>query len=135
MKIYTLGVAMAALLAACLAQTNDAEARGRRGGGGGATSSESCLPGVLKTRLSQIRSRFGGIKVVSTHRPGARINGSGKPSYHGSCRAVDFVPPSGKYKAVVLWLYANHEGGVGTYSCMNHIHIDNGPNYRFSKCR
>lgn len=139
-KVTSWGAAAAALLAASVVAAADAEAyhekRGRRGGGGGgATTSESCLPGVLKTRLSQIRSRFGSIRVVSTHRPGARINGSGKPSYHGSCRAVDFVPPSGKYKAVTLWLYANHEGGVGTYSCMNHIHIDNGPNYRFSKCR
>jgi uncharacterized protein YcbK (DUF882 family) len=100
-----------------------------------ASTSESCLPGVLKQRLSQIRSRFGSIKVVSTFRKGATIRGSGKRSYHASCRAVDFVPPSGKYSAVVRWLYANHEGSVGTYTCMNHIHIDNGPNYRWSKCR
>lgn len=98
-------------------------------------ASEGCLPSVLKTRLSQIRSKFGSISVVSAHRPGARIRGTGKPSYHGSCRAVDFVPPSGKYNLVVRWLYANHEGGVGTYTCMNHIHIDNGPYIRFSKCR
>ena len=100
-----------------------------------ASASEGCLPGVLKQRLSQIRSRFGSISVVSTHRPGARIRGSGKASYHSSCRAVDFVPPRGKYGDVTRWLYANHEGGVGTYTCMNHIHIDNGPNVRWSKCR
>ncbi len=97
--------------------------------------SESCLPGVLKQRLAQIRKRFGSISVVSAHRPGAKIRGSGKASYHGSCRAVDFVPPGGKYGEVTRWLYANHEGGVGTYTCMNHIHIDNGPNVRWSKCR
>ena len=101
----------------------------------GATTSESCLPSSLKSRLAEVRRTFGGIQVVSTHRPGARINGSGKPSYHSSCRAVDFVPPSGKYSKVTRWLYANHEGGVGTYTCMNHIHIDNGPNVRWSKCR
>ena len=98
-------------------------------------ANEGCLPSVLKTRLAQIRKTFGKINVVSTHRPGARIRGSGKPSYHGSCRAVDFVPPSGKYNKVVRWLYANHEGGVGTYTCMSHIHIDNGPYVRWSKCR
>ncbi|NOU08162.1 MAG: DUF882 domain-containing protein [Hyphomicrobiaceae bacterium] len=123
----------------CLALTvvTPAEARSKRSSHnhGGATTSESCLPGVLKQRLSEVRNRFGKITVVSTHRPGARINGSGKPSYHGSCRAVDFVPPSGKYSAVTKFLYATHEGGVGTYTCMNHIHIDNGPNYRWSKCR
>jgi uncharacterized protein YcbK (DUF882 family) len=100
-----------------------------------AAVSTGCLPSVLKSRLSSIRSMFGPVTVVSAHRPGARIRGSGKPSYHGSCRAVDFVPPSGKYDRVVRWLYANHEGGVGTYTCMNHIHIDNGPSVRFSKCR
>lgn len=105
------------------------------GGGGYASAGTSCLPTVLKTRLAQIQSRFGAIQIVSAHRPGARINGSGSSSYHASCRAVDFVPPSGKYGEVVRWLYANHEGGVGSYTCMNHIHIDNGPYVRFSKCR
>lgn len=134
MRIPMLSVAVCAFFAAVLvAGPDDANARVRRGGG--ATTGEGCLPGVLKSRLAQVRKRFGSINVVSTHRPGARINGSGKPSYHGSCRAVDFVPPSGKYKAVTVWLYANHEGGVGTYTCMNHIHLDNGPNVRWSKCR
>lgn len=95
----------------------------------------SCLPPSLQNRLSQIRSRFGQVKVISTFRKGARIRGSGKRSYHASCRAVDFIPPPGRYRAVTNWLYANHDGGVGTYTCMNHIHIDNGPNYRWSKCR
>jgi uncharacterized protein YcbK (DUF882 family) len=128
MRITSFAGAMALGLCAVVAAPNASEARG-------ASTSESCLPGVIKQRLSQIRKRYGSISVVSTHRPGARINGSGKASYHGSCRAVDFVPPRGKYRAVTLWLYANHEGGVGTYTCMNHIHIDNGPNYRWSKCR
>lgn len=138
MRVHTSGVAAAALLAAVVALTPDSADAARRrggGGGGGATTSEGCLPGVLKTRLAQVRKRYGHINVVSTHRPGARINGSGKPSYHGSCRAVDFVPPRGMYREVTRWLYANHEGGVGTYTCMNHIHIDNGPNVRWSKCR
>jgi uncharacterized protein YcbK (DUF882 family) len=100
-----------------------------------ATTSESCLPGVIKARLAQVRKNFGSIQVVSTHRPGAKIRGSGNTSYHASCRAADFVPPDGKYRKVTKWLYANHEGGVGTYTCMNHIHIDNGPNVRWSKCR
>jgi hypothetical protein len=100
-----------------------------------AASSEGCLPGVLKQRLSQIRAKFGAISVVSTHRSGAKIRGSGKTSYHANCRAADFVPPKGKYGEVTRWLYANHEGGVGTYTCLNHIHIDNGPSVRWSKCR
>jgi hypothetical protein len=100
-----------------------------------AAPGSGCLPGVLKQRLAQIRKKFGQVKIVSTFRRGARIRGSGKPSFHASCRAVDFHPPRGKYAAVARWLKANHGGGVGTYSCrMNHIHIDNGPRVRFHKC-
>ncbi len=121
---------IAALLVAGHGLTlSPAEARG------GATTSKSCLPGVIRSRLAQVRKNFGSIQVVSTHRPGATIRGSGNRSYHASCRAADFVPPKGKYATVTRWLYANHEGGVGTYTCMNHIHIDNGPNVRWSKCR
>ncbi|MBS0241924.1 MAG: peptidase M15 [Proteobacteria bacterium] len=94
-----------------------------------------CLPGILKTRLAQIASKFGSVQVISTFRAGARIGG-GKPSFHASCRAVDFNPPPGKYSQVVAWLHANHSGGVGTYSCgMHHIHIDNGPRVHFHHCQ
>ncbi|KUO62807.1 MAG: hypothetical protein APF80_03770 [Alphaproteobacteria bacterium BRH_c36] len=95
----------------------------------------SCLPSAVKAKLAQIRAKFGSISIVSAHRPGARIAGSGKRSYHASCRAVDFHAPRGKHSQVVAWLKANHSGGVGTYSCgMNHIHIDNGPRVRFHHC-
>lgn len=100
-----------------------------------ASTSTGCLPGALKRKLSQIRSKFGPVRVISTHRPGARIAGSGKRSLHSACRAVDFHPPRGQYRAVVAWLKANHGGGVGTYSCgMHHIHMDNGPRVRFHHC-
>lgn len=102
----------------------------RRSSGG-----SSCLPGVLKKRLAQIRARFGRVRLISTYRRGARIAGSGRRSFHASCRAVDFHAPRGKYRAVVAWLKRNHFGGVGTYSCgMHHIHIDNGPRVRFHHC-
>jgi uncharacterized protein YcbK (DUF882 family) len=95
-----------------------------------------CMPSQLRSALSQIRSKFGPIRVISTHRPGARIRGSGRRSYHASCRAVDFHPPRGKYGAVLAWLKRNHRGGIGTYSCnMHHIHIDTGPRVRWHKCR
>ena len=98
-------------------------------------ASQSCLPGVLRARLSQIRKKFGPVRVISTFRKGARVRGTGRPSLHASCRAVDFHPPRGKYQAVANWLKANHGGGVGTYSCrMRHIHIDSGPRVRFHKC-
>ena len=123
-----LSIMLAVFLASSLGGSGSAHARG------GAHASTSCLPSILKTRLNQVRAKFGPITVVSTYRPGARINGSGKPSYHASCRAADFIP-SRNYREIVNWLYANHEGGVGTYSCgMNHIHIDNGPSVRFHHC-
>ena len=130
MNFRPMGAAIAAAIAfaAAAVPVTGAQARGE-------TTSESCLPGVLKTRLAQVRKAFGPVNVVSTHRPGAKIAGTRSTSYHANCRAVDFVPPSGKYKQVTRWLYANHDGGVGTYTCMNHIHIDNGPSVRWSKCR
>ena len=101
---------------------------------GASAASASCLPSDLRNKLSQIESRFGSVKVVSTHRAGARMP-DGRVSYHASCRAVDFNPPAGKYDAVVAWLHANHSGGVGTYGCgMHHIHIDNGPKIHFHTC-
>jgi hypothetical protein len=94
-----------------------------------------CLPGSLKNTLSTLRAKFGPISIVSTHRPGARIAGTRKRSLHASCRAVDFHPPRGKYQAVLSYLLANHNGGVGTYGCaMHHIHIDNGPRVRYNHC-
>ena len=100
-----------------------------------AEAGTSCLPGILKKRLAQIRKTFGSVHVVSTYRAGARMP-NGNSSFHASCRAVDFNPPSGKYNKVANWLKSNHEGGVGTYSCgMHHIHIDNGPRIRFHHCQ
>lgn len=95
-----------------------------------------CLPGSVKSILNQIESRFGRVQVISSFRKGARIAGSGRRSYHASCRAVDFHPPKGKYAAVVAYLKRNFKGGIGTYRCrMRHIHIDNGPKVRWSKCQ
>lgn len=100
-----------------------------------AGSGTSCLPGALKSRLAEIRKKFGPVQVLSTYRAGARMP-NGRTSFHASCRAVDFNPPRGQYSKVASWLKANHGGGVGTYSCgMHHIHIDNGPRVRFHHCQ
>lgn len=124
----------AALLVGCVAAVASPAFAARhsdRGEGGGA----NCIPAELRRTLNEVSRRFGHVEVISDHRPGATISGSGRPSYHASCRAVDFNPPAGKYQQVANWLKANHSGGVGTYSCgMHHIHIDNGPNVRFHKC-
>lgn len=96
---------------------------------------QSCVPAALKRTLNEIEDRFGPVQVISTHRPGAKIAGSGKRSKHADCQAVDFNPPRGKYAAVAAYLKANHAGGVGTYGCgMSHIHIDVGGKARWHKC-
>lgn len=98
-------------------------------------AANNCLPRELKSRLAQVSQKFGKVQIVSTYRAGARMP-NGRTSFHASCRAVDFNPPRGKYKQVASWLKSNHKGGVGTYSCgMHHIHIDNGPAYRFHHCQ
>ncbi len=98
-------------------------------------ASGSCLPRELKSKLAQVNQKFGRVEIVSTYRGGARMP-NGRSSFHASCRAVDFKPPPGRYSQVASWLKANHDGGVGTYSCgMHHIHIDNGPRIRFHHCQ
>ncbi len=100
-----------------------------------ASTSGGCLPASIKATLANIRAKFGPVSIVSTFRRGARIAGSGRPSLHASCRAVDFHPPKGKYSAVLAYLQKTHSGGLGTYSCgMHHLHIDNGPKVRFHHC-
>jgi uncharacterized protein YcbK (DUF882 family) len=91
----------------------------------GATTSTKCLPGSLKARLAEVQRKFGSVRVVSTHRPGARIRGTGRASLHASCRAVDFVPPRGKYKAVANYLKRVNSGYTLTYAS-GHIHMDTG---------
>ncbi len=90
----------------------------------------SCLPDRLKKRMAQIEDRWGQVEIISTHRPGARVRGTGSPSRHANCQAVDFRPRSDTYQAVARWLREEHGGGVGTYSS-GHIHIDTGPQYRW----
>lgn len=93
-------------------------------------ASTGCLPGTLKSRLNQVRSKFGPVTVISTYRKNARIRGTGRRSKHASCKAVDFKVRNkwGAYK----WLTRNHNGGVGIYSgkC-SHIHIDVGGRARW----
>lgn len=95
----------------------------------------SCLPASVKEALIHIENRWGPVRITSTHRPGARVAGTGGRSFHADCRAVDFNVPPEKYKAAAAWLRANFKGGIGTYSCQkHHIHIDDGPPRRWHIC-
>ena len=69
------------------------------------------------------------VEIVSTCRAGAKIAGTNYPSRHASGQAIDFRVP-GRKAEVVRWLIAHHHnGGVMTYSDMDHIHVDIGPHF------
>jgi len=93
-----------------------------------------CMPASTRSMLDKVSSMYGAVTVISAHRPGAVIAGTRRPSYHASCRAVDFNPARGTYGAVMQYLRNNWVGGLGSYSGhFHHIHIDTGPNVRFHK--
>jgi hypothetical protein len=87
---------------------------------------EACLPSDIRAQLS--RMSHCGIKIGSTFRRNAVIAGTGRRSYHASCRAVDF---HARDRGCAMRALAGWKGGVITYSGgHNHIHIDNGPRLR-----
>jgi uncharacterized protein YcbK (DUF882 family) len=96
-------------------------------GRGAPSTSRACLPAALKNMLASIETRYGRVRVISTHRPGARIAGTRYASLHATCRAVDFHPAPGSYRQVLAYARANWKGGIGTYSGKSHhIHLDVG---------
>lgn len=115
-----------------IAQTPAAEAKRYKGDLSGRAmtasgTSRSCLTSQARALLNRIEARFGGVQIVSTCRPGARIARSGRPSRHASGNAIDFNAPRGRKSEVVRWLAANHRsGGTMTYRGMSHIHVDVG---------
>ena len=107
-------------------QVRGRQVRGRSAG----SVNASCLPPAIKGALADVQRRFGPATIISAHRNGARIRGSGRASLHATCQAVDFRPAPGTYAAVASHLRRNWQGGLGTYSS-GHIHIDTGANYRW----
>ena len=47
----------------------------------GASTGTNCLPGSLKARLAEVQRKFGPVKGVSTHRPGAKSGELVGPHY------------------------------------------------------
>lgn len=96
------------------------------------TTSRACLPGSITAKLNSLEARYGRFKIIATKASRPRI--ATGPSYHESCRAVDFTVPRGKYGAVSADLRATWGGGLITYSgCLHHIHLDAGPKIRAHK--
>jgi len=126
-SIVVLSVVLAALLPGA------ADARGyhhsTRHRASVSQSSITCLTWEARALLNRIRAHFNHVEIVSTCRPGARIAGTNNPSRHASGQAIDFRVP-GRKGEVVRWLIAHHHnGGVMTYSDMDHIHVDIGPHF------
>lgn len=85
-----------------------------------------CVPFSLRSVLSEVEQKFGPVTLLSTYRPHAVVAGTGHPSLHRECRAVDFRV-SGRRRPVIAFLRNDPRVlGLGIYRD-GHIHIDNGP--------
>ncbi len=93
------------------------------------SANTACLPYQIKAALEKANQACG-ITVISTHRPGARIAGTGHQSMHATCRAADFTtrnPPC------VIQALADWRGKLSTdYHRVRHFHIDDGSYARFA---
>lgn len=87
-----------------------------------------CVPGQLKSVISQVSKKFGRVTINSTHRSRGynRKVGGKRRSYHLRCQAVDFRV-SGNTRGLTRWL-ARHPkvGGFKRYRS-GFYHIDTGP--------
>lgn len=98
--------------------------RGTLQGYGKASASRSCLTADTRAVLAGLERRYGPVKVISTCRPGAVIEGTNRPSEHRYGKAVDFMPNRNR-AAQIAWLRSNAKGAVITYAS-GHIHFDTG---------
>lgn len=88
-----------------------------------------CTPAPLRSFAAQW-----GLTIISAHRAGARVRGSGRTSLHAHCNghsgAIDAYPRRGQAGAVIASARARGFG-VGTYSgCHHHIHFSVGGHER-----
>jgi hypothetical protein len=86
--------------------------------------SSSCTPQHLVSALKQVEAECGSAKVVSGHRPGARIRGTGRVSQHSFCDgtrgAIDAVFSN---RACALAALRKTNYTILTYGSSSHIHI------------
>ena len=81
----------------------------------------SVLPSPLQNALHQVAASCSGFRVISAHRPGARIAGTGRPSLHASGRAADFVVKNYSCAYAIL---RGFPGGVSMDAHrVGHIHV------------
>src|SRR5262245_60076109 len=86
--------------------------------------SSSCTPGHLQSALKQVEAQCGSAKIISAHRPGARIRGTGHISQHALCDgthgAIDAVFAN---RACALSALRKTNYTIITYGRSSHIHI------------
>jgi len=101
------------ILAAVVAATTHAQAH-----------STSCTPAHLVSALKQVEAECGTAKIVSAHRPGARIAGTRHVSQHSFCNgtngAIDAVFSN---RACALSALRKTNYTILTYGKSAHIHI------------
>ena len=101
------------ILAAAVAASTQAQAH-----------STSCTPAHLMSALKQVEAECGAAKIVSAHRPGARIAGTGRVSQHSFCNgtngAIDAVFSN---RACALSALRKTNYTILTYGKSAHIHI------------
>lgn len=109
------------------ARTNNepviAKHKGRSNGDG---DDIACLTESTRAAWYKLKEAFPSVYAISTCRPGAVIATSGNPSQHRYGKAIDFEPGGHSKAKIVAWLRENHNGGIMTYSDMDHIHMDTG---------
>ncbi len=102
-----------AILAAVVAASTQAQAHSSR-----------CTPAHLTSALKQVEAACGSAKIVSAHRPGARIRGTGRVSQHAACDgthgAIDAVFSN---RACALSALRKTNYTILTYGKSAHIHI------------
>jgi hypothetical protein len=102
-----------AILAAVVAASTPARAH-----------SSSCTPSHLTSALKQVEAECGSAKIISAHRPGARIRGTGHVSQHASCDgthgAIDVVFSN---RACALSALRKTNYTILTYGSSSHIHV------------
>ena len=88
----------------------------------------ACIPGALRSVLSEVARRYGAVRINSSYRsPGHnRAVGGARHSFHMVCRAVDFRV-AGNGSAVLSFIKASPlVGGYKRYRS-GYFHIDTGP--------
>ena len=86
--------------------------------------SSNCTPQHLVSALKEVEAQCGSAKVVSGHRPGARIRGTGRVSQHSFCDgtrgAIDAVFSN---RACALAALRKTNYTILTNGSSSHIHI------------